>query len=132
MRLGAGWVSTLLQRLVVALWRDPAVAAAVAAAARDSYERRRTRPARRAVAGAASRPHGRTGINVWVPVADETRAVTALRDAGYAVAPGSLFRIDSPPGIRITVSPLGDDDIAPLAAAVARAVGGTPSRSFSA
>ena len=51
MRLGAGWVSTLLQRLVVALWRDPAVAAAVAAA-RDSYERRRD--------GAARRPCPRT------------------------------------------------------------------------
>jgi DNA-binding transcriptional MocR family regulator len=130
MRVGAGWVSTLLQSLVVALWRDPAVAAAVAAA-RDSYERRRT-DLREALSRHGVASTGRTGINVWIAVGDETRAVTALRDEGYAVAPGSIFRINSGPAIRITVSPLRDDDIAPVAAAVARAVGGTPSRSFSA
>jgi hypothetical protein len=54
-------------------------------------------------------------------VPDETRAVGALLDAGYAVAPGSLYRIAGPPGIRITVSPLADTDIAPLADAVAQA-----------
>ncbi|HEX8348224.1 MAG TPA: GntR family transcriptional regulator, partial [Actinoplanes sp.] len=65
--------------------------------------------------------HGDTGINVWVRVPDETRAVGALRDAGYAVAPGSLYRIAGPPGIRITISPLADADLAPLADAVAAA-----------
>ena len=64
---------------------------------------------------------GRSGINIWVPVPDETRTVAALRDTGYAVAPGSLFRIGAPPGIRITVSPLDDADVEPLAAAVAAA-----------
>ncbi len=67
MRVGAGWVSTLLQRLVVALWRDPAVAAAVAAA-RDSYERRRT-DLREALSRHGVASTGRTGINVWIPVA---------------------------------------------------------------
>jgi len=32
LRLGAGWVSTVLQRLVVELWRDPAVDAAISTA----------------------------------------------------------------------------------------------------
>jgi DNA-binding transcriptional MocR family regulator len=121
MRVGAGWVSTLLQGLAVALWRDPDVAASVAAA-RDSYERRRS-AVRAALADRGVASVGRTGINVWVPVADETRTVTALRDDGYAVAPGSIFRLNSAPGIRLTVSPLGDADVEPLAAAVARAVG---------
>ena len=44
-------------------------------------------PARSRARGVTA--HGRSGINVWVPVADETFAVTRLRDAGYAVAPGS-------------------------------------------
>jgi DNA-binding transcriptional MocR family regulator len=65
---------------------------------------------------------GETGINVWLPVPDETTAVARLRDAGYAVAPGALFRIASPPGIRITVSPLSTKDIEPLADALAAAV----------
>jgi DNA-binding transcriptional MocR family regulator len=130
MRVGAGWVSTVLQRVLLALWRDRAVAAGVAAA-RDSYERRRT--ALRAALDARGVPsRGDTGINVWVPVRDETRAVTALRDAGYAVAPGSLYRLASGPAVRVTVSPLDDGDIAPLADAVARAAGGAPPRGFGA
>jgi hypothetical protein len=55
-------------------------------------------------------------------VQNETRAVTILRDAGYAVAPGSLFRISSAPGIRITISPLSRRHIGPLSEAVAAAV----------
>lgn len=124
MRLGAGWVSTLLQRLAMGLWRDPAVAAGVVAAGR-SYDRRRDA----FVAALAERgvpASGRTGINVWIPVADETRAVTALRDAGYAVAPGALYRQATPPGVRITISPLSDSDIPPLADAVAAAASSAP------
>jgi DNA-binding transcriptional MocR family regulator len=126
-RAGHGWVSTLLQRLVVSLWRDPAVAAGITAA-RESYQRRRT-ALREALAARGLAAHGRTGINVWVPVPDETRAVAALREAGYAVAPGALFRLASGPGIRITISPLDDADLPALADAVAAAVaGGRPAR----
>jgi DNA-binding transcriptional MocR family regulator len=130
MRVGSGWVSTLLQRVVAALWADPAVAERVATA-RDSYERRRA-ALRSALDAHGVASQGRTGINVWVPVGDETSVVTSLRDAGYAVAPGSIYRVGAPPGIRITISHLDEDGIEPLAAAVARAVRGAPPRSFSA
>ena len=50
-------------------------------------------------------------MNVWVPVPDETGAVARLLHSGWAVAPGARFRLQSPPGIRITVSALSDDDI---------------------
>ena len=43
-----------------------------------------------------------------------------LREEGYAVAPGSLYRLTTGPGIRITVSPLEPADVEPLADAVAR------------
>ncbi|MDY7086244.1 MAG: GntR family transcriptional regulator, partial [Actinomycetota bacterium] len=55
-------------------------------------------------------------------VADETRTVGMLRDSGYAVAPGSLFRVSSPPGVRISIGPLREAEIPALAAAVAAAV----------
>lgn len=123
MRVGAGWVSTVLQHVVVSLWRDDRVAATVAAAG-EEYRRRRT-ALRDALTARGLPARGRSGINVWVPVPDETRAVAALREAGYAVAPGSLFRIGSPAGIRITVSALDPGDAAPLADAVATAVSGS-------
>ena len=70
--------------------------------------------------GVASR--GRSGLNVWIPVPDETVAITRLLSAGWAAAPGTRFRIATPPGIRITVSSIDIDDIGPLADALAEAV----------
>jgi DNA-binding transcriptional MocR family regulator len=59
---------------------------------------------------------------VWVPVPDEAVAVSRLLGAGWAVAPGSRFRMTTPAGIRVTISELTVDEIDPLADAVARAV----------
>lgn len=120
MRIGTGWVSTVLQRLLLRLWRDDDVTGRIAAAAADYDGRRRGLVDALRARGLAA--HGVTGINVWVEVPDETRTVGLLREAGYAVAPGSLFRIGAPPGVRITVSPLNDADLEPLAEAVAAAV----------
>jgi DNA-binding transcriptional MocR family regulator len=130
MRLGTGWVSTLLQRLVVELWRDDTVAAAVVRAGRRYDERREALRDALRVRGVPA--PGRGGINLWVPVGDETSAVAGLREAGYAVAPGSLYRLGTPPAIRITTSSLGAREVRPLADAVAHAVSGVPSRTFAA
>jgi DNA-binding transcriptional MocR family regulator len=122
MRLGAGWVSTLLQRLVVAVWRDPAVASTVAHAAGE-YARRRTAVVtalhRRGIAVDA-----RSGINLWVAVPDENLALAALREAGWSAAPGSLYRLDAAPGIRLTIATLDLSTVDSLADAVAAAVTG--------
>jgi DNA-binding transcriptional MocR family regulator len=120
MRIGMGWVSTLSQRLLLQLWRDPEVTELVAAAAR-SYATRRE--ALRDLLRQHGVPaFGETGINVWVPVPDETHAIAALRDAGYAVAPGALFRVSAPPGIRITICPVEEPDLPALAQAIAAAI----------
>ncbi|WBB81819.1 aminotransferase class I/II-fold pyridoxal phosphate-dependent enzyme [Micromonospora sp. WMMD882] len=130
MRVGSGWVSTLLQRLVLELWSDPATRTLVHRAG-ESYERRRG-ALLAALAGHGLTGHGRSGINVWLPVPDETAAVTALRDAGWSVAPGAHFRIGAPPAVRITVSTLDDDEIPALAAAIARSSRPTRSGGFTA
>ncbi|MEV4757625.1 aminotransferase class I/II-fold pyridoxal phosphate-dependent enzyme [Micromonospora sp. NPDC049559] len=130
MRVGAGWVSTVLQRLTLELWRDPGTAERIATA-RESYERRRE-GLRAALAGRGLPAYGRSGINLWVPVPDETRAVAALRDAGYAVAPGSLYRLAAAPALRISISGLPEERIEPLADALARAVRGDSPGPFSA
>lgn len=118
-RLGPGWVSRLLQRTVTHLWTSGAVDTAVVA--RAYAERRDALVAALAERGVAA--YGRTGMNVWVPVSDETGAVTRLLRAGWAVAPGARFRLASPPGVRLTVSTLTAADIGPLADAVADAAG---------
>ncbi|MEG3631798.1 aminotransferase class I/II-fold pyridoxal phosphate-dependent enzyme [Streptomyces poriticola] len=121
-RLGPGWVSRIVQRAVARLWADGAVDSAGVAAA---YGRRRD-----ALLGALAErgiaAHGRSGLNVWIPVPDETGAVVRLLHAGWAVAPGARFRIAAPPGIRVTVSTLTEGEIAPLADAVAAALGPDP------
>ncbi|MYW30255.1 GntR family transcriptional regulator, partial [Streptomyces sp. SID2119] len=71
--------------------------------------------------GVAAR--GRSGMNVWVPVSDETGAIARLLHAGWAVAPGARFRMGTPQAVRLTVSPLTTADIGPLADAVAAAAG---------
>ncbi|MFJ8033812.1 aminotransferase class I/II-fold pyridoxal phosphate-dependent enzyme [Streptomyces sp. NPDC096032] len=125
-RLGPGWVSLLLQRAVVRLWADGAVDRAAVA---QSYGARRNALVD-ALATRGVAAHGRSGMNVWVPVPDETGAVARLLQAGWAVAPGARFRLASPPGIRITVSPLTPEDITPLATAVATAVRPSPVRVY--
>ncbi|MFH9006338.1 aminotransferase class I/II-fold pyridoxal phosphate-dependent enzyme [Streptomyces afghaniensis] len=125
-RLGPGWTSRLVQRALVRLWADGAVDTGAVAAA---YGRRRD-----ALIGALGRrgvvAHGRSGMNVWVPVPDETGAVSRLLHAGWAVAPGARFRLSAPPGIRVTVSTLTEDETEALAVAIASALGPAPARSY--
>jgi DNA-binding transcriptional MocR family regulator len=120
LRLGPGWISHLLQDLAVSLWRDKAAAKTVQQAENTYARSRSALQAALADRGVAS--HGRSGLNVWVPVSDETVSITRLLSSGWGAAPGTRFRIGSAPGIRITVSGLADDDIDPLADAVAEAV----------
>lgn len=125
-RLGPGWVSRILQRAVARLWTEGAVDTRAVAA---SYGQRRDA----LIAALAERgveAHGRSGMNVWVPVPDETGAVARLLHAGWAVAPGARFRMGAVPGVRITVSTLGADDIGPVADAVASATGPAPARRY--
>ncbi len=74
--------------------------------------------------------HGTSGLNVWIPVPDETGAVSRLLHAGWAVAPGARFRMSAPPGIRVTVSTLTAEETGPLAEAVASACGPAPVRGY--
>ncbi|NUK11911.1 aminotransferase class I/II-fold pyridoxal phosphate-dependent enzyme [Streptomyces lunaelactis] len=125
-RLGPGWVSRLLQRAVAHLWATGAVDSNAVA---RSYGERRDALVQ-ALAARGIEAHGRSGMNVWVPVPDETGAVARLLHAGWAVAPGARFRMSAPPGVRLTVSDLAMDDIEPVADAVASAAGPAPARSY--
>ncbi|WP_078897796.1 aminotransferase class I/II-fold pyridoxal phosphate-dependent enzyme [Streptomyces rimosus] len=125
-RLGPGWVSHLLQDAVVHLWRTGAVDPKAVA---DAYGRRRD-TLMDALAARGIRARGRSGMNVWIPVPDETGAVARLLHAGWAVAPGARFRLDSPPGIRVTIAGLAEHELPALADAIATAVAPTEARRY--
>jgi DNA-binding transcriptional MocR family regulator len=99
-----GWVSHLLQQTTLALLEDP-LTAPLLAHARDTYAERRT-----ALLDALAR-HGITlpspsGLNVWLPVDDETTAAQTLLAHGWVVRSGTAFRLQGAPGLRITTAEL--------------------------
>nr|WP_245598551.1 aminotransferase class I/II-fold pyridoxal phosphate-dependent enzyme [Glycomyces arizonensis] len=121
MAISHGWVSCILQHFVIAAWEDEGVAALVEAAGRRYAERQAA--LREALAERGVHAFGRSGLNLWIPVADETAAVVALRDAGYAVAPGRSYSLRGEQGIRVSTARL-DPELAPAVAdAVAAAAG---------
>jgi DNA-binding transcriptional MocR family regulator len=116
--LGTGWVSHVLQELVAGLWSQPDTARRLRAAA-EAYRQRRVALIE-ALAGHGIAAHGRSGLNVWVPVAEELRTIAALDAAGWAVRGGERYRIRSGPALRVTVTSLAPRDAERLAADMAR------------
>ena len=124
--LAAGWVSHLLQRLVVRIWSDPREADRAQQVA-AIYTRRRD-ALREALGARGIESHGRSGLNVWVPVAHEDATVAALQERGWGVLAGDRFRIASQRGIRVTTSRLEPDDAVRFAADLEAALTPRPSR----
>ena len=118
--LGVRWVSHILQRVVVSLWRDRAPARA----GRAYTERRNGLLRELHVRGIEA--HGASGLNVWIPVAQESATVQALLQLGWAVQAGERYRIASPPAIRVTITTLEPRDAARFADDLASVI--TPTR----
>jgi DNA-binding transcriptional MocR family regulator len=118
--LGTGWVSHVLQSLAVATWSAPG-GAALLEQGRETYRRRRAALAA-ALGARGIEAHARSGMNVWVPVAEEAAVTRRLLDAGWAVLAGERFRLRSRPAIRVTVSTLDVTEADRLAADVEAAM----------
>jgi len=115
--VGPGWVSHLLQRTAAELLADKKVgkllehAGATYAARRGAFVS--------ALAERGIDVQSPSGLNVWIPVADETSTVQALQSDGWAVMPGAPFRLQAPPAIRVTISSLEPADAETLASSLA-------------
>lgn len=111
--LGIRWVSHILQRTVVALWksRAPQRAGRIYGERRDALLG--------ALASHGIEAHGASGLNVWIPVTEETTTVQALLHEGWAVAAGERYRIASRPAIRVTIATLEPRDAEAFAADLA-------------
>jgi len=124
--VGPGWISHILQRTAVALLTAPAVQLQLLDA-RQAYDSRRDRLLE-ALSAFGVEAFGRSGLNVWIPVEDEGSVAMALAEDGWGVTPGHVFRLSSPPAIRITTSTLPEHDARRVAEAVARSVFRRPAR----
>ena len=125
-QLAQGWSSRLLQQVLLGLLTDERARTEVAHAA-EVYAARRA-----AVVGALAERGievgGTEGINIWVPVHDETAAVVRLASQGIGVATGAPFRLGTADGqghIRVTVGLAqgGFDELAEAIAVAARTTG---------
>jgi DNA-binding transcriptional MocR family regulator len=112
------WVSRLLQEVVAEL-----LASADLRRASAVTDRRRT-ALMKALEHRHIPAHGRSGLQVWIPVREEAFAVRHLLDAGYAVLPGERFRLRTPPAVRVTAARLEPAEVEPLADALAEAATG--------
>jgi DNA-binding transcriptional MocR family regulator len=117
-----GWVSHLLQATVHAVLHDPATHGLLAHASATYALRRQA--LLDALADRAIPAHGRSGLNVWLPVDDEATTAQALQSDGWSMRGGQAFRLASPPGLRITIAALQPDEAAPLADRIADALRG--------
>jgi DNA-binding transcriptional MocR family regulator len=116
--VGTGWVSHLLQDVVIALWSDAATEAVLKRAAETYTERREA--VVRALAAHGIPARARSGLNVWVPVPEEAAVVTGLAHEGWAVRAGERYRLRSGPAVRVTSATLAPREAERLAAACAR------------
>ncbi|MGW1211920.1 aminotransferase class I/II-fold pyridoxal phosphate-dependent enzyme [Streptomyces sp. NPDC002499] len=121
MLLTSGWVSHLLQETVHGLLTDDGTRALVARAQKTYEERRTALLEEFGFRGIAA--HGVSGMNVWVPVRDESDVVNGLRSYGWWVASGARFRLASGPGVRISVAELEPGDAPRLASDFAAVLG---------
>ncbi|WP_326648494.1 aminotransferase class I/II-fold pyridoxal phosphate-dependent enzyme [Streptomyces sp. NBC_01750] len=119
--LTSGWISHLLQRTVLGLMTDRDTTAQVGRARTAYGERRAALVA--ALASHGVEAHGVSGMNVWVPVRDESAVVNGLRSRGWWVAAGARFRIGSGPGVRITTAELEPVEAGRLASDFAAVLG---------
>lgn len=127
-RLGPAWTSRLIQQILHALLTDPAVERQVEAAAQEYQQRRDALAALLDAHGVEVAPG--VGLNMWIRVSDEQRAVVALAAHGIGVAPGSPFRLenDGEHHIRLSLGALTGDEtmLRDVAATVASAAAPPP------
>ncbi len=119
-RLGAGWVSGILQQVVARRWAAPDTPALLDRAT-ATYARRREALVD-ALAAAGIEAPTPSGLNVWIPVPAEQPVLTALWEGGYAATAGERFRIASAPAVRITTARLDPAEARAIAGVVAAAL----------
>lgn len=116
-RLGAGWVSHVLQHMVLQMSADSSIHELVQKAERTYRQRREDFIAELGARGVHAT--GRSGMNVVIPVSEEASTLRRLQQRGWVLRAGEPHRLTSPPFIRVTVSTLDRPQAAELAEDIA-------------
>ncbi|PKR48035.1 GntR family transcriptional regulator [Thalassospira marina] len=111
------WVSGFLQSITLSILQSPDYPGFIEKARHVYAQRRETTLQELTRQGIAA--HGSDGINVWIPVSDEAQIMRRLFDHGWSVRQGSVFRLQSAPGIRITTAAMLPDHAAEFARTLA-------------
>ncbi len=108
-QLGPSWTSRLIQQILLTMLLDPATEDLIALAETEYSRRRGELCLLLAERGITVEPGA--GLNLWIPVSDELRAVVTLAAHGIGVAPGAPFRASSSPEqhIRLSIGTLRGD-----------------------
>lgn len=122
--LGTGWVSHILQRTVAELLTAGETPTLFRTAS-DRYRQRRTAFIDR-LAEHGIEATGRSGLNVWVPVADEAQVVADMQHRGFAIRSGSRYRKRSAPAVRISTAAAEIEVLHAAADTMASVMGGGP------
>lgn len=129
-QLGQGWSSRLLQQILFGLLTTNHSLEQVAYA-RGEYHRRLDAVVK-ALASHEVFVNSADGLNIWVPVVDESAAVVRLASQGIGVAPGAPFSVlpEHAPHVRVTVGSVAEshEELAGAIAVAARAGGWTGGR----
>lgn len=123
--VGPGWVSHILQRAAASLLDDRSVRSRLKEATRRYDERRHDLARLLGERGIDS--HGRSGLNLWIPVPDESVAIARCLDAGFAIRAGEAFRLQAPTAVRVTTARLDHGRAQDVAAAIHAAVASSSS-----
>jgi DNA-binding transcriptional MocR family regulator len=119
-QLGPSWSSRLLQHILLDMLRDKKTERAVLRA-EQQYLVRRNR-LREELLKLGIETGAGSGLNLWVPVADDQSAVVALAAYGIGVSPGRPFEVSraAQDHIRVTTAGLGSN-LAEVAKRIAEA-----------
>ncbi len=122
-RLGPSWSSRLLQQVLLTMLQDRTTSEFIRNAEIE-YDRRRGAFVA-ALAGRGIEVGGDSGLNLWIPVADQQAALVVLAANGIGAAPGTPFHVTDPTEhhIRVSIGAVADgiDDIADVIAQAAGA-----------
>ncbi len=119
--VGERWVSHILQRIGAWLLSNQSVRRDLAKAAATYAARRNALVS--ALRERGIEAFGHSGLNVWIPVREETPVVQFMMQRGWAISAGERFRLAAPPAVRVTISTLLPEDAPRLADDLAMALG---------